>query len=155
MREHVIPTDPEAVRALTAATGMFRPDEVAIAVELVEDGLLKGAESDYRFRFVDGPDGLLGYACYGRVPCTLAAWDLYWIAVDPVAQGRGIGKQLVAEVESDVRASGGTALYVDTAGRDDYAPTRGFYARCGYAVAAEFPDFYAPGDSKVVFARRW
>ncbi|MEZ4318927.1 MAG: GNAT family N-acetyltransferase [Myxococcota bacterium] len=155
MRTTVKPSDVEAVRALVAATGMFHAEEIDIAAELVEDGLQKGSASDYRFRFVDGPDGLVGYACFGRVPCTLAAWDLYWIAVDPKTQGRGVGRELVAVVEADVREAGGTGIYVDTAGRDDYAPTRGFYARCGYHVAAELPDFYAPGDAKVVFAKRF
>ena len=154
MRTDVRRTDADEVRRITAATGMFRPDEVDIAVELIEDGLQKGAASDYRFRFVDGPEGLLGYACYGRVPCTVAAWDLYWIAVDPGTQGQGIGKRLMAQVELDIAAAGGTGIYVDTAGRDDYAPTRGFYAACGYDIAATFPDFYAPGDAKVVFVKR-
>ncbi|MCB9670930.1 MAG: GNAT family N-acetyltransferase [Alphaproteobacteria bacterium] len=155
MRIHVMEADVAAVRTLTAATGFFRPDEVDIAVELVEDGLSKGNTSDYRFFFEDGEDGLVAYACYGRVPCTVASWDLYWIAVDPLLQGQGIGRRLVEAVEADVRRCGGAGIYVDTAGRPDYAPTRGFYMACGYSEAARFPDFYAPDDAKVVYAKRF
>ena len=34
-----------------------------------------------------------------------------------------------------------------------YAPTRAFYLRCGYEIAAELPDFYEPGDGKVIFVK--
>ena len=30
---------------------------------------------------------------------------------------------------------------------------RGFYASLGYRIVAEFPDFYAPGDAKIVFRK--
>ena len=49
---------------------------------------------------------------------------------------------------------GGLKTALDTSGRADYTPTRGFYGRVGYDVAATFPDFYAPGDAKVVFTKR-
>ena len=37
--------------------------------------------------------------------------------------------------------------------RPPYAPTRGFYLRCGYYQAALLKDFYAPGDDKVIYAK--
>ena len=69
----------------------------------------------------------------------------------PAAQGHGLGRQLVAEVERLVRDVGGRAIYLDTSSCQQYTPTRKFYEACGYAVAATFPDFYAPGDAKVVY----
>ena len=109
----------------------------------------------YCFLFADRPDGTLaGYACYGRVPLTESSFDLYWIAVDPGGQRRGLGRWLLAECERRISAGGAAQVWVDTSGRDQYAPTRGFYERAGYQVAARFPDFYAPGDDKVVFVRR-
>ena len=54
---------------------MEQQQEVAVAEELAADRLARGERSDYRFLVADGPDGaLLGYACYGRTPCTRAAW---------------------------------------------------------------------------------
>ena len=161
MRERVIDGDAAAVERLTRATGKFREDEIAIAVELVRDGLAKGTASDYHFAFVDGASvdgaadrGLAGYACWGATPCTLGTWDLYWIAVDPTGQGKGLGKQLVALVEQRIVESGGRRVFVDTSGRPDYAPTRAFYERCGYHVAARIEDFYTEGDTKVVYGKR-
>ena len=153
-RDQVRPSDVADVRDLVDATRMFRPDEAAIAVELVEDGATKGAASDYHFLFADAETGLDGYICYGVVPCTIGTWDLYWIAVQPTLQGQGLGRRLVDEMERRIRATSGRLVTVDTSGRADYAPTRGFYGRVGYDIAATFPDFYAPGDAKVVFTKR-
>jgi ribosomal protein S18 acetylase RimI-like enzyme len=147
-------SDITAVRSLTQATRMFRPDEVEIALELVTDGVEKGERSEYRFLFVDGASGLDGYICYGPTACTVGTWDLYWIAVDPKLQGQGLGRRLVDAMETEIRRQSGRMITVDTSGRADYTPTRAFYERVGYAVAATIPDFYAPGDAKVVFIKR-
>jgi ribosomal protein S18 acetylase RimI-like enzyme len=153
LREEVRPGDPEAVRAVVAGTGFFSAAEVDIAGELVEERLHKGPGCGYAFVMADrGPD-LLGYACYGQVPCSTVSWDLYWIAVAPAAQGTGLGRRLLAVVEERIAAAGGLACYAETSGRDLYAPTRAFYERTGYATAAVFPDFYAPGDAKYVFVK--
>ncbi len=147
--------DVALVQKLVTDTGFFRPDEIDIAVELVEDVLRQGEGSGYRFLFADSPagDSLAGYACYGRVPATRSGFDLYWIAVAPSAQRQGLGSRLLSATEVACRAEGGERLYADTSGRPDYAPTRAFYHRSGFVVAAVFPDFYADGDDKVVFSK--
>ena len=71
----------------------------------------------------------------------------------PGAQGAGIGRSLLERVAATVRAEGGTALYAETAGKPAYAPTRAFYARNGFAAVATVPDFYAPGDAKLILRR--
>jgi D-alanine-D-alanine ligase len=154
LRDEVRPGDDQAIRDLIAATGFFNPEEVAIAAELAQERLRRGSESGYEFVFAEAGGALLGYTCYGRIPCTLASWDLYWIAVHPGTQGTGLGRRLLAETETRVAAAGGMAVYAETSGRPQYVPTRAFYERCGYDVAAVLPDFYAPGDAKYVFVRR-
>ncbi len=148
------PSDVAAVRSLTEVTRMFRPDEVAIALELVTDGVEKQERSEYRFLFADGARGLDGYICFGPTACAIGTWDLYWIAVDPALQGQGLGRRLVSAMEERIRSASGRMITVDTSGRADYTPTRAFYERVGYMVGATFPDFYAPGDAKVVFIKR-
>jgi ribosomal protein S18 acetylase RimI-like enzyme len=153
LRTEARPRDRVRIREITRATEMFHAPEIEVAVELVDDRLAKGDGSDYVFLFADSGSLTLGYACYGWNSMTQSSWDLYWIAVDPGAQGRGIGRALLDAVEVDVRARRGSRLYVETSGRAQYEPTRGFYLASGYTIAAELPHFYAPGDSKVIFVK--
>ena len=147
-------SDVGVVRQILASTRFFRPAEVEIGVELVEERLARGEETGYHFLFADERGGqTLGYACYGPVPLTVGSWDLYWIAVRPAAQGRGVGAALLRETERRASRAGGRVLWVDTSGRESYRPTREFYERHGYEVAARLVDFYAPGDAKVVYRR--
>jgi ribosomal protein S18 acetylase RimI-like enzyme len=141
------------VREMVDATRFFSPEESAVAVELVDDRLARGPASDYRFVFAEHEERTVGYACFGRIPLTLASFDLYWIVVDPAAQGRGLGRALLAESERRIALEGGRRIYVETSSRAQYDPTRAFYERCGYAVAATLESFYAPGDGKVIYLK--
>lgn len=153
MRTELRPGDEQAVRAVVASTGFFSAAEQDIAVELVETRRAQGESSGYLFVFLDQGPALIGYACFGPIPATRSSYDLYWIAVDAGAQRRGIGRRLLRAAEQEIGRRGGTRVYVDTSSRGDYAPTRAFYSGQGYSCAAELPDFYAPGDGKVVFCK--
>ena len=153
-REGLQPGDREAVRAVVAATGFFSEAEVAIAVELVDERLARGPGSGYEFLFAEADGGTLGYTCYGPIAGTTASWDLYWIVVAPARQGRGHGRALLARTEALIRAAGGRQLYADTSSRPQYVPTRDFYERSGFLRAATLPDFYGPGDGKVIYCKR-
>jgi acetoin utilization deacetylase AcuC-like enzyme/ribosomal protein S18 acetylase RimI-like enzyme len=148
-----VPADMEAIRHLVTATGFFREDEVEIAVELVRERLEKGPASGYHFVMASKAGRLAGYGCYGPIPCTVAAYDIYWIAVSPEFQGKGLGQVLLTRMEQQIIDAGGRAIYVETASQTKYAPTRAFYERCGYTVAATLPDFYSPGDDKVIYSK--
>jgi len=152
-RDEVRAADVAAVRAIVASTGFFNPEELGIATELVEAHLSAGAASGYCFLFAEERGQLLGYACYGPIAGTAGSFDLYWIATRREAQRRGLGRQLLRETERRVREAAGRRLYVETAGRAQYEPTRAFYAREGYLREAELADFYGPGDAKVFFVK--
>jgi GNAT superfamily N-acetyltransferase len=141
------------VRRVVEATKFFRPDEVDIAVELVDERLARGDASGYFFVMAELDQQLVGYACYGPIGCTLGSFDLYWIAVDPAYQGRGLGAQLVSAVEQRILDAGGRHIYIETSGKPQYLPTRKFYQRCGYEVVAQLADFYDRGDDKVVWRK--
>ncbi len=138
------------IEEITRAAGLFREDEIPVALEVFEgaaadspDYIALGAEHDGR---------LAGWICWGPTPCTLGTYDLYWMAVDPALQRTGIGTILLHAME---RRLLGVArlIVVETAGRPDYRATRAFYQARGYAVAATIPDFYAPGDDQVVYVK--
>jgi GNAT superfamily N-acetyltransferase len=147
------PDDREAVRRMVGSTGVFSLVEVDVAVELVDDRLECGEESDYHFVFAEHEGRTVGYTCYGQIALTAASFDLYWIAVDKTFHGKKIGRALLEKTEELIRQAGGRQVYIETSNRHHYAPTRGFYLRCGYQQAALLADFYAPGDDKVIYAK--
>lgn len=152
-RYDVAAEDRQRVRSIVESTGFFNPEEIEIAVELVDERLANGAASGYEFVFADTDAETVGYACFGRVPLTESSFDLYWIAVHAGQRRGGLGRALLEDVQRLVAEQGGGRIYADTSGRDQYAPTRAFYAGMGYAQAAFMPDFFAPGDAKVVFVK--
>jgi len=152
-REAVRIEDIESVRALVAGTGMFSEEEIDIAAELVTERIAKGPASGYEFVFVEEGGKLAGYSCYGLIPGSETSYDLYWIAVAADRQGQGLGREILVRTEDAMRRIGARHVYVDTSSSEKYVPTRGFYRGTGYAVAAEFADFYRPGDGKVIFLK--
>ncbi|MCA9064035.1 MAG: GNAT family N-acetyltransferase [Planctomycetaceae bacterium] len=152
-RNDVRPEDAEAVRDIVTATEFFRPDETAIAVELVEERLNRGVASGYEFLFAEADGKVVGYTCYGPIACTLGSYDLFWIAVHPAWQGRSLGKKLLNLTEQAIISAGGRHIYIETSGKPQYAPTRGFYERCGYTEVSVLTDFYDRDDDKVVWRK--
>lgn len=149
------PDDIPVLAEIVRATGRFSPAEVEIAVELLNENLARGEEaSGYFITIAEVEGATAGYTCCGPIPCTISSFDLYWIVVDPRVQGRGIGRALMREFESQVQRRGGTNVFIDTSLRGDYAPTRAFYERCGYQLEARLADFYGPGDGKAVFSKK-
>jgi acetoin utilization deacetylase AcuC-like enzyme/GNAT superfamily N-acetyltransferase len=152
-RFEVVADDADRIRRLVEITGFFYPAEVDIAEELVKDRISNGSESGYFFIVAEHYGRLVGYACYGPIPCTVASYDLYWIAVHPDFQGRGLGRDLMNESEKRIAIAGGRRIYVDTSERPQYDSTRAFYEKNGYRLEAVFKDFYAPGDGKAVYCK--
>ena len=153
LREELKPEDAARVYALAAVTGFFTAEEAAIAQELAEERLTRGAASGYHFLLAEEAGELLGFACFGPIPCTRGAYDLYWIVVRPDRQGGGLGRRLLTAAEARIAAAGGRRVYIDTSSRPQYAPTRAFYRACGFHQEALLADFYDRNDGKVIFCK--
>ena len=163
------------IAGILDATRVFRSEEIDVALELFDETFPRDAhpltdaataaaprndapptDSSYAFLGAFTPeDELVGYACYGPTPDTDRTYDLYWIAVDPTVQGTGGGTRLLTEVERRLEGLNARMLVVETSSRSEYAPTRAFYERRGYAEAARIREFYAPGDDRVIFTKRF
>ena len=143
------------VAEILRASRVFSREEIDVALELFDEGI-GDRGPDYLFLGAFTPEDILvGYACWGPTPATDRTWDLYWIAVDPALQGAGIGTILLEEVERRLVGQHARLLVVETSSRSDYAATRGFYGRRGYTEAARVRDFYAPGDDRIMFVKRF
>ena len=131
----------------------FRPDEVSVAEELLADSVADAEGSGYYTLVAELDESVVGYLCYGPTPMTRSTHDLYWIAVDPAIQGRGLGRALYDAFASRLRAGGGAQVRIETSSQELYAATGGFYERLGFRVEGRLRDFYAPGDDLLIFYR--
>jgi acetoin utilization deacetylase AcuC-like enzyme/GNAT superfamily N-acetyltransferase len=152
-RSAVMADDVGRVRSLVATTGFFNAAEVELAADLVTERLTKGVRSGYNFVLAERGAALVGFACYGPIYGTRDAYELFWIAVAPEEQGRGLGAQVYARAEAAMAKAGAKHIYADTSSSDRYAGTRGFYQSMGFREGARLPDFYAPGDGKIVYVK--
>ncbi len=143
-------TDRAEIEAITRATGLFRADEIPVAVEVCDAAA--AGDPSYQAIVAESDGRVAGWLCWGATPCTLGTYDLYWMAVHPALQGAGIGTALIREMEHRL-AGLARMIVVETAGREDYAGTRAFYQARGYHAVATIPEFYAPGDDQVVYVK--
>ena len=147
-----VPADMPRLLELTADTGFFKPADVETLREVLAD-------------FFDEPDGhrcvthedggrIVGFAYYAEASMTDRSWYLWWIAVDPSTQGKGVGRELMRHVEDDARRWGARLMLIETSSVPQYEPTRRFYQRLGYEQEALLRDYYSDGDGLVVFRKR-
>jgi ribosomal protein S18 acetylase RimI-like enzyme len=145
-----------AILDVAVASTLFPADEVGALRESIE-GVLEGKQgSDHEIAlWVDEPGAPpVGVVYLGPDLLTDRKWDLWMIAVQADRQGQGIGGELLRYAEARARAAGGRLLVIETSSLPRFDPTHTFYMRHGYREVARIPDYYADGDSKVVFTKR-
>jgi ribosomal protein S18 acetylase RimI-like enzyme len=147
--------DRAGLQSILISTGAFTEVEIDVAMELIDIVLKDPCQRDYKIEcLVDDLNRLMGYICYGPVPMTENTFDLYWIAVAPESQGRGMGSKLLEVVEERVRILGGRMILADTSSIAAYEKTRYFYQRTGFQEVARIPDYYSPGNDRITYCKR-
>ncbi|HOK40021.1 MAG TPA: GNAT family N-acetyltransferase [bacterium] len=152
-RNYVKNEDKENVKNILESTKFFYEEEIDVAVELVDEALKKGKASGYNFLFLEENNFVIGFTCFGSIPCTKHSFDLYWICVHNNYKNKGYGKLLLKKSEEEISKMKGKRIYIETSSRELYLPTREFYLRNGYKVDAILKDFYSDGDSKFIFVK--
>jgi GNAT superfamily N-acetyltransferase len=148
-----LPADIPALVELTDGTGKFKPMEVVALREVLDDYFAQ-EQANGHVSVTSARDGvILGFAYYAPAAMTDRTWHLWWIAVRRDQQGGGIGAELLRHAEDDIRTRGGRILFIETGSQPHYEPTRRFYLKHGYELHATLRDFYAAGDSMVVFRK--
>ena len=142
-------SDRDVVHETLTRCGAFTSEEIRVAIEMFDAGLA----GDYALLGIEAEGVLRAYACFGKASLTARSWYLYWICVDPVVQGSGIGQTLQRSVEDCVRHMGGERLVLETSGRPEYERPRRFYERAGFTVHGRIPDFYKPGDDCIIYCK--
>lgn len=104
-------------------------------------------------------------------------WELHPIVVRPDRRREGIGRALIADLETRVRARGGLTLHLGTDDVDDMTTLAGsdlyvdlwekirgirnlkgypyeFYQKCGFSIIGVMPDANGPGKPDIYMAKR-
>ncbi len=146
--------DKPAIMQILKVIPEFKPAEVVVAEEVIDSYLRNPSGSGYHVLVAEVDLSVAGYICYGPTPLTEGTWDIYWIAVAPKEQGKGIGSALVALAESNIKKDQGRLALIETSGKSEYENSRNFYSFHGYEVVCQIADFYARGDDKLIFWKR-
>lgn len=149
------PEDRVSIFKILGETKMFTKAEIDVALELVDIYLQEKDQEDYHLFVVESRTGIVaGYVCFGPTTATQGSFDLYWIAVSPVFQAKGMGTALLRFAEDEIRNQGGRLILIETSSQKKYEPTQQFYTRSGYTLESRIKDFYRPGDDRLTYVKR-
>jgi GNAT superfamily N-acetyltransferase len=150
-----VPADTPPLLLLAEETGVFKPHEIVALQEVLDDyhELMHGQGHRCVTSEVEGQ--IAGFAYYAPAAMTDRSWYLYWIAVTKKIQAKGIGGELLAYAEQDIRHFNGRIMFIETSSLPHYDLTRKFYLKNGYKHATSLKDFYAEGDHMEVFSKKF
>ena len=151
-----VPDDTPILKEFTAATGFFRPHEVGTLQEVLDDyhHQAHAKEGHLCYTLENKGDGQLqGFVYFAPEAMTVNTWALWWIVVRPGVQAKGLGGRMLKFAEDEIRRRGGRLLFIETSSQPLYDPTRRFYIKYHYEEHAVLKDYYAPGDSLVIFRK--
>ena len=149
-----VPADTPTLLQIAEGTGVFKPHEIIALSEVLDDYHADNHKHGHHCVTREERGKILGFAYYAPAAMTDRTWYLYWIAVSKTTQAKGIGKQLLTHLEDEIRAKGGRVLFIETSSLPHYELTRKFYLKNGYDQEATLRDYYADGDSMVVFRKK-
>lgn len=141
--------DLAGVRLILDTTGLFRSSMVE---GMAEPFLSSEAPQLWLVAVRDGQ--ILGFAYCEPERMTEGTYNLLALAVLTDFQREGIGAALMRHVESGVHHENGRLLLVETSTDRDQDAARAFYLKNGFTEEARIRNFYAPGQTKVVFCKQ-
>lgn len=150
----VIAQDKETLKTIIRKNENFTDEEKHCAIELLNIYLNDTTKEEYLFICAaDAADRPVGYICYGKAPLTDGVYDIYWIAVDPIWQGKRVGKMLIIHLENMLKKEGARMIIAETSAQPMYAKTCLFYEKTGFHEVSRIKDFYRVGDDKIVYIK--
>ncbi len=145
--------DVEVIKTIAVDAEMFDVEEVGFFDEML-GGFFDATLEEHQWLVVEDDGVVVAAANYAPEPFADRMWNLYFIAVTPSRQSRGLGATLIAHIENELTKRGedvARVLVVETSSTDQYARTPDFYRARGYDEEARIRQFYGPDDDKVVF----
>jgi ribosomal protein S18 acetylase RimI-like enzyme len=122
------------------------------AIELIEH-FLEGKDDEYIIDCLFYEAKLAGYVCYGEASLTEGVYEIYYIAIDPDLQGKGMGKLLMQELEKKL-SKNARMILIETSSDETYTTTQKFYERLDYKEIVRIKDFFKVGEDKIIYEKR-
>ena len=145
-------SDTPSVRDIAVDAGLFDAADADFISAMMTSYFATGINDDHFCLVFD--EGLpLGVAYAQPALATSGTWYLTMIGVRPAAQSRGVGTELLREVEAEVGRRFGRLLLVETSGLPSFDATRSFYERLGYTREATVRDYFEAGDDMVLYRK--
>lgn len=151
------PDDRAALLQIASTTGLFTPEAAEALLGGILDQIHGGELGDGHTALVcreRASQRILGWTYLAPDTYADGVWNVWWIGVDPHAQGIGAGRALLRAAEGHAAQAGARLMIIETSSLAPQARARQFYALQGYAECGRVPAFYGEGDDKVIFARR-
>ncbi len=149
------PDDRSPLAGMLSRIMQFDAEDFAVAMELIDTALQNEDQKDYKFIIATEETGqIMGYICFGPTPMTDRVFCLYWIGVDPIYEGRGIGSRLLQAMEEQLTTQNARMIFLETSSASTYELTRRFYLKHDYALTETFRDFYQAGEDRLTFVKK-
>jgi ribosomal protein S18 acetylase RimI-like enzyme len=146
----------ESLLGLAVHTGLFTAEDAEGLLGGVLDALAAGELPDGHTAVAcrESPKGpAAGWAYFAPDQYAEQVWNVWWIGIGPDRHGTGAAQVLLSHVEQTALASGARVVVIETSDQDPMARARKFYVKVGYTERGRIPDFYAEGESKVLFSK--
>ncbi|WP_425040737.1 N-acetyltransferase family protein [Primorskyibacter sp. S187A] len=141
------PSDIPYVQDLLTTIALFPP-------EMLPDFFAATSGQPGQLWLVGEADGQIQAMCFAQAEdLAQNVTNMRALGVRGAAHRQGWAARLVAALEARLSEEGMRMMVVETSSLPEYAPARAFYSASGYAEVARIPEFWAPGDAKVVFTK--
>ncbi|MBX9912014.1 MAG: GNAT family N-acetyltransferase [Beijerinckiaceae bacterium] len=138
--------DLQDIGNIAEKTGLFPREALADMIA----GYLRDAGPDIWLTAERG-GAAIGFCFCESERFTNGSWNLLAIGVLPELQKQGVGRRLLAHLESLLTKAGHRVLIVDTIGTSEFSRTHAFYLATGFVSEARIRDFWDDGADKLTF----
>lgn len=129
----------------------FSHEEKKLSADVIRDAQ---TDSDYQI-FVATDDNNknvpIGFICFGKIPLTKNAFDLYWVAVEKSRRRRGVAHSLHEKAIEEIKKQNGKIIRVETSSSKKNKDARSFYETLNYDRVSKILDFYDSNDDLVTY----
>ncbi|GAB4366317.1 MAG: hypothetical protein Kow0042_06140 [Calditrichia bacterium] len=134
---------------------MFLAEDIQTAMERVDSFLFD--KKVKQFQIIVAADGktekILGYACFGPDPSVSGSFQLFRLAVSPLAQDQPIEETLLRAVEKEVLRKKGQSIICKIPSHGKYHRLKKFYLQNNFKKQRVIKSYYPSGVDQIILIK--